>query len=237
MGKFNGKGSYSQLQSMRARLRKASCMNDDAYDEVAHLDEPPPPAMPASGEDSLSLRPSSSSSSSSGIAIQRDGETYEQLQSAFFARLPAELRRMIYRALWRSSNPLMKMHVHAACDGVRLTTTPCQYAPAATYSTRDDDADPMRTDPWPGWKGRNQPPRWFWHAWGLRLRWGPHWKCQAAAMLDWKAKGDGTCVDLKRGQDGWLKVFLCCRRMSVGPYPPPPPNKEPRLSCLLGHGG
>lgn len=107
----------------------------------------------------------------------------------------------------------MKTHIHAAYDSARLTTTPCQYTPSATYSTRDDEADPMQTDPWPGWRGKNQPPRWFWHAWGLRLRWGPHWKCQEAAMLDWKTRGDGTCVDLRGKKGGWMGIFLSCRQM------------------------
>ena len=76
----------------------------------------------------------------------------------------------------------------------------------------------MRTDPWPGWRGRNQPPRWFWHAWGLRMRWGsPHWKCQAEAMLSWRARADGTCADEKglagSGSSSYLSVFLTSRRV------------------------
>ena len=73
----------------------------------------------------------------------------------------------------------------------------------------------MRTDPWPGWRGRNQPPRWFWHAWGLRMRWGsPHWKCQAEAMLSWRARADGTCADERGlGSSSYLPVFLTSRRV------------------------
>lgn len=132
MVRCNGKGSHSQLQSMRARLRKASCMNDDAFDDDAPDDQLPHP-QPAVADPTPDLEQ------------QRDdgGESYEQLQSAFFARLPAEVRRMIYRAVWRSSNPLMKMHLHACCDGPRLTATACRYVPKADYSTRDDEVDPM----------------------------------------------------------------------------------------------
>lgn len=151
MGKFNGKGSYPQLQSMRARLRRASCMNDDSYDacDAREEEEPPPhPSQSTTTRPSGEQRPPQSwqQQHQQQQQQQRDGndrEPDEQLQSAFFTRLPAEVRRMIYEALWRSDNPLMKMHVHACCDGARLTTTPCQYAPAATYSTRDDEVDPM----------------------------------------------------------------------------------------------
>lgn len=143
----------------------------------------------------------------------RSSKPNQQLQSPFFSTLPVELRRLIYTELFRSTNPLMKMHLHAAYDGARLGITPCHYLPSATYSTRDDAVDPMRTDPWPGWRAKNQPPRWFWHAWGLRLRWGPHWKCQDAEMMKWKARSDGTCVDLRGKDGGWLGMFLSCMRM------------------------
>lgn len=71
------------------------------------------------------------------------GQPDSQLQSAFFARFPAEVRRMIFEALWRIDNPLMKMHVYASHDGAKLMTAPCHYEPAATFSTRDDEVDPM----------------------------------------------------------------------------------------------
>lgn len=231
-----GKGLYRRpRQSVKKcpLLRKASsCLNDASYDEekdVASVTDdittatttttsPQPRPFKIPRRSSLS---SSSVSSSSHQAVQPPSATRTathakpspQPQSPFFTNLPVEIRRLIYDQLFRSTNSLMKMHIHAACDGARLTTTPCQYHPSATYSTRDDEADPMQTDPWPGWRGRNQPPRWFWHAWGLRLRWGPHWKCQAAAMLDWKTREDGTSVDLKGRRGGWMGMFLSCRQM------------------------
>lgn len=206
-----------------ALLRKASqmsCLNDASYyddeDVAEHSDDmttatttttSPPYPRPVQLSRHLSTGPAKPNN--------------KQPQSLFFTHLPLEIRRLVYAQLFGATNPLMKMHVHAACDGAHLTTTPCRYVPAATYSTRDDArdddaaaADPMQTDPWPGWRGRNQPPRWFWHAWGLRLRWGPHWTCQAAAMRDWEARADGTSVDF-RGQRGlgWMGMFLTCRQM------------------------
>lgn len=149
------------------------------------------------------------------------------MQSAFFNRLPLEVRRMVYTHVWRLSNPTLALHIHAACDGARLTHTSCcttttttsapsSSCPPSVQETREEEEDdPMRTDPWPGWRGRNQPPRWFWHAWGLRMRWGsPHWKCQAEAMLYWRAKADGTCTDKKGSRtSGYLPLFLTSRRV------------------------
>lgn len=260
MGKLNGKGGYPQLQSMRARLRKASCMGDDCYDDddargAGDEGEPGSHLQPHLHATAAAMM-TASAFGEAGDAQRRQQQQYaqlggrepsEQLSSAFFARLPAEVRRMIYEAVWRSDNPLMKMHIHARCDGPQLMTTPCQYARGPMISTRDDEADPMyvspcrgchmelclkmgrcwgqrslschvntrrrQTDPWPGWRGKNQPPRWFWHAWGLRLRWGAHWKCQASAMMYWNTRHDGTSEDLRRQKGGWMGVFLCCRRM------------------------
>lgn len=208
MGRFNGRNSHSQLSHMRARLRKASCLSDDAYEDQAECTQPQAIASSSHSIDVSSLHPARKE------AMSAEEEPEEQLQSAFFNCLPIELRRMVYTSLFTTFNPHLKMHLHACHDSARLTITPCLYIPSATFSTRDDEVDPMRTDPWPGWRGKNQPPRWFWHAWGLRLRWGPHWKCQAATMGEWKARGDGTCEDLRTGRGpGWLGMFLTCRRM------------------------
>lgn len=208
MGKSTAKSSFSQVQSMRARLRKASCMSDESYedDNLPHGPLHLQPWAPTSRLEAAACPPASQRRSN-------NGQIDDQLESALFTKLPVELRRMIYTELWRSSNPLMKMHIHGSANGPKLVPTPCQYEPKATFSTRDDEVDPMRTDPWPAWRSRNQPPRWFWHAWGLRLRWGVHWKCQAMAMLNWNPRVDGTCEDLS-GTDGrWLGCFLTCRKM------------------------
>ncbi|KAG8157956.1 hypothetical protein KVR01_012228 [Diaporthe batatas] len=237
--------SFERLHHVRARLRKASCMGSDTHDDpdhdedgvggdgdddtrIAHPfapDHSPPAPPPAS--DAQDAKPSSSRAmmDSTCHAVQLQ-EADPQIQSAFFNSLPPEVRRMVYTHVWRLSNPTLALHIHAACDGARLTHTPCcttttTSTPSSSCSlsvqeTREaEEDDPMRTDPWPGWRGRNQPPRWFWHAWGLRMRWGsPHWKCQAEAMLSWRARSDGTCADERGlGSSGYLPVFLTSRRV------------------------
>lgn len=32
-------------------------------------------------------------------------------------------------------------------------------------------------------------------------------------MMDWKARGDGTCADLRGRKGGWMGMFLSCRLM------------------------
>ncbi|KAH8774337.1 hypothetical protein F5883DRAFT_546637 [Diaporthe sp. PMI_573] len=229
--------SFERLHHVRARLRKASCMGSDTHDDVDHDedggddsdDEPrtahpfTPSHSPAPASDPQDAPSSSSAAEPASQAVQIQ-EPDPQSQSAFFNRLPPEVRRMVYTHVWRLSNPTLALHIHAACDGARLTHTPCcttTSLPSSSCSlsveeTREaEEDDPMRTDPWPGWRGRNQPPRWFWHAWGLRMRWGsPHWKCQAEAMLSWRARADGTCADERGlGSSGYLPVFLTSRRV------------------------
>lgn len=154
MGKLNGKGGYPQLQSMRARLRKASCMGDDCYDDDARGagDEGEPGSCLHPHSQPAAAMMTASAFGEAGAAQKQQQQQHahmggrepsEQLSSAFFARLPAEVRRMIYEAVWRSDNPLMKMHMHARCDGPQLMTTPCQYARGPMISTCDDEADPM----------------------------------------------------------------------------------------------
>lgn len=248
--------SFERLHHVRARLRKASCLgadthdgpghdedgggegSDDSDDETRHAHPFAPGQLSAPAPDGGDAASSSSQPESApqaqGIPIR---EADPQVQSAFFNRLPPEVRRMVYTHVWRLTNPTLALHIHAACDGARLTHTPCCTSTSSSSSSsssrsqsaqeargvavteagevEEDDDDPMRTDPWPGWRGRNQPPRWFWHAWGLRMRWGPpHWRCQAEAMLSWRAREDGTCAD-ERGlrPSGYLPVFLTSRRV------------------------
>lgn len=231
--------SFERLHHVRARLRKASCMSADSHDDLSHDEDggddsddeqrsahPFAPGQPSASTEEPRGAPSSSlipESASEAVPVQ---EADPQLQSAFFNRLPPEVRRMVYTHVWRLSNPTLALHIHVACDGARLTHTPCCTTTSSShwsspYSMSEQEAreaeedDPMRTDPWPGWRGRNQPPRWFWHAWGLRMRWGsPHWKCQAEAMLSWRARADGTCADERGlGSSSYLPVFLTSRRV------------------------
>lgn len=246
--------SFERLHHVRARLRKASCLgadthdgpghdedgggdgSEDSDDETRHAHPFAPGQPPAPAPDGGDAASSSSQPESAAAQAVPNRETDPQAQSAFFNRLPPEVRRMVYTHVWRLTNPTLALHIHAACDGARLTHTPCCTTTTITSSSSPsrsqeateetgaeagaeaedlDDDDPMRTDPWPGWRGRNQPPRWFWHAWGLRMRWGPpHWRCQAEAMLSWRAREDGTCAD-ERGlrPSGYLPVFLTSRRV------------------------
>lgn len=214
MAKLIRPRSTERLHYVRSRLRKASCMNNHN----------------ACGDDSDELpRPHASSnlSPSNGTQLVEEAKNPypvpgpsqlspqvdmdDQCSSAFFTCLPPEIRRMIYIEVWRASDDTMKLHIHGGSDGPRLDHTPCRCSAA---ESRLDDEDPMRMDSWPGWRGRNQPPRWFWHAWGLRLRWGAHWRCQADAMLAWKTREDGTCVDVRSLRRGsYMDVFLTCKRV------------------------
>lgn len=242
--------SFERLHHVRARLRKASCMGSDTHDDLdpdeggggddsdddtrtAHpFSSATNHSAPALAPDVQEAEPSSSTMDSSSQPVVQLQDADPQMQSAFFNRLPPEVRRMVYTHVWRLSNPTLALHIHAACDGARLTHTPCCTTTTTTTTTvshssslsvqeetsgEAEEDDPMRTDPWPGWRGRNQPPRWFWHAWGLRMRWGsPHWKCQAEAMLSWRARADGTCADeraLGMGSSSYLPVFLTSRRV------------------------
>lgn len=226
--------SFERLHHVRARLRKASCIGSDTHNDLDHDEDggddsddetrnahpfAPSQSSPAPASD---VQDAPSAAAEPAVHIIREADP--QLQSAFFNRLPPEVRRMVYTHVWRLSNPTLALHIHAACDGARLTHTPCCCTTLASTSTSTpsqqeaEEDDPMRTDPWPGWRGRNQPPRWFWHAWGLRMRWGsPHWKCQAEAMLSWRARADGTCADEKGLAGGssssYLPVFLTSRRV------------------------
>ncbi|KAG6364045.1 hypothetical protein INS49_009148 [Diaporthe citri] len=225
--------SFERLHHVRARLRKASCLTADAHDDVSQDEDSggysddeqrrahpfAPGQSPApTGDAQGASPPSSTPAAPQAVPVQ---EADPQAQSAFFNRLPPEVRRMVYTHVWRLSNPTLALHIHAACDGARLTHTPCCTTPSPPGLMSVEEAgeaeedDPMRTDPWPGWRGRNQPPRWFWHAWGLRMRWGsPHWKCQAEEMLSWRARADGTCADERGlGSSGYLPVFLTSRRV------------------------
>ncbi|KAI7778981.1 hypothetical protein LA080_001498 [Diaporthe eres] len=225
--------SFERLHHVRARLRKASCMTADTNDDPSNDEDGgdysddeqrsahpfAPGQLPAPTADAQDA-PSSSSMPESAPQAVPIQEADPQAQSAFFNRLPPEVRRMVYTHVWRLSNPTLALHIHAACDGARLTHTPCCTTPSPSPMSEQEareaeEDDPMRTDPWPGWRGRNQPPRWFWHAWGLRMRWGsPHWKCQAEAMLSWRARADGTCADERGlGSGGYLPVFLTSRRV------------------------
>lgn len=211
---------------MRARWRRACCLNTDSYEEQPPEDEPPRPwaAAPAASKH----RPGRAAAVPARPAAAKGAGATEpspQLQSRFFAALPLEVRRMVYAALWRGPrHPLPKLHIHSRQDDASLVNTPCVYEPSATCSTRGDDFDAMQLDANMGWSIL-RPPWWYWQAYALRMEWAVHWKCQAAVMdrdcvleLD-----DNNCAffpffqDLRRPDVKWLGCFLVCRKMWVLP--------------------
>lgn len=211
MAKLAPPKSNERMHYFRSRLRKASCMNDDDSDGDHSDDDLPPPRPSSSLSPSpIPEEPIASSLQTPRLKINPD-DMDQQHQCAFYTRLPPEIRRMIYTGVWCTSNDTLKLHIHAASDESKLTHTPCK---CSSVQSSLEEEDPMQMDSWPGWGGKNQPPRWFWHALGLRMRWGAHWRCQADAMTAWKTTDDGTCVDerdLRRAS--YLNVFLTCKKM------------------------
>lgn len=147
----------------------------------------------------------------------------QQAASAFFAQLPLEIRRIIYRHTWRGylkqrrvspSSPGSDLRLHIYSDGsVRssLGHTRCRVHPGAPAQE-----DPWVTAPWP-WPvdarlaaPDRMPPRWFWAAWVMRLNWGRHWKCQHAIQKRW----DPATGEAQRAEKApFLPVWLTCKKM------------------------
>lgn len=187
---------------------------------------PPQPSTAAPAPKQKAAVPSIPSPSSPSLNPKSEHSpiiTNSQPASAFFATLPPEVRRLIYASLFRSSNPLMKMHLHNSPnrpgeDRSRLMTTACCYVPTATYSTQDDKRDPDLIFPGMSRERRKARPRWVVHACELRKRWGVHWNCQAAVMAHWNWRPQ---EDWERSYDeertvthgGWMGCFLTCRKM------------------------
>lgn len=196
----------------RRRLRRAAFKlknHDDTAGEDSGDHLPPPEPSPELSTPPVQGHETSPSGSPAG-QIRQDNRN-EQLESALFSRLPLEIRRMIYTRVWLGLNETMKMHIHASSKGPKLAHTRCK---CSTEESGREETDPMQLADWPGWRGKNQPPKWFWHAWGLRLRWGAHWKCQADAMLAWKPAEYESSDDLGGlWSSDFLYVFLTCKRM------------------------
>lgn len=236
-----------QPSSTSKRLRPASmrkCLNNDSDEEgntVPHEVELPY-RLRSSGFTASPSSTSPSSSASLNQASDANATSHKQLDSAFFAKLPLEVRRLIYTELWRSSNPLMKMHLHSSpptsdspsthdlpdspASDARLMATACHYAPTATYSTLRDKKDPVPTAPWETWNFMGfRAPAWLRHAWRLRSTWGVHWKCQAAVMAGARPSMGASHYNEGRAvtHGGLTGCFLTCKRMYV----------SQALHCLL----
>jgi hypothetical protein len=142
-----------------------------------------------------------------------DRSVVSQDASSLFARLPLEIRQLIYLQVWKAGLPLLRLHIHAADrDGGPLQHTVCIVGD-------DEKPGPDETydNPWPQWPRVIVPPR-IWWSWCLRLRWGRHWKCQEQVMLGWDPTGVG--MPRTAGKAGLLDVALTCKKMYlVGRYP------------------
>ncbi|KAK3353732.1 hypothetical protein B0T25DRAFT_456652 [Lasiosphaeria hispida] len=142
-----------------------------------------------------------------------------QDDSIFFSRLPLELRRQIYREVWRGylksrrvspSSPGSDLRLHIYTDGSgrgTLRHTQCKIHPG---SPGQDDAQVI--EPWPPFDRSNthMPPMWFWFAWVMRLHWDKHWKCQHAIMKRWDPL-TGNAKDAEPSP--FLPLFLTCKKM------------------------
>ncbi|AEO67323.1 uncharacterized protein THITE_2129247 [Thermothielavioides terrestris NRRL 8126] len=146
-----------------------------------------------------------------------------QSLSFFFGRLPLELRRLIYREVWKTylkprrmspSAPGTDLRLHIYRDrsaASSLTHTRCRVHPGEPI-----EEDTFATAPWPFATPQQgpstMPPRWFWEAWIMRLNWGRHWKCQYAVQKRWDPRA-GKGRPAKKAP--FLPLFLTCKRMYV----------------------
>ncbi|KAK4129867.1 hypothetical protein BT67DRAFT_266875 [Trichocladium antarcticum] len=175
--------------------------------------------------DSPSATPDSSSSSTPRKTTEAELESSadSQAASAFFAKLPLEVRRIIYRHVWAtylqqrrvsraSPGSDMGLHIYTDCSvRGRLAHTGCRAHPGAPAQE-----DAWVTAPWPfdgdGDAAGMEPPRWFWIAWVMRLNWGRHWKCQHAIQQRWDP---ATGTARPSGKAPFLPVWLACKKMHV----------------------
>ncbi len=148
--------------------------------------------------------------------IQRSANNQDM--SIFFSKLPLELRRQIYREVWRShlkaarrvsaSSTLasdLRLHIYTDGSGRTFRHTQCEIHPGAPGQ---DDARVI--EPWPFHSNNAQPPMWYWFAWVMRLHWDKHWKCQHAIMERWDPR-TGSAKEAERSP--FLPMFLTCKKM------------------------
>ena len=153
--------------------------------------------------------------------------------SAFFRKLPLELRQLIYAEIWnqylgshdndhshqkqqhQDGTPALgrlRLHIHSSePNSGPLTHTAC-----VVDADTPNSGDPKGIQPWPDWPGTEQnmplPPQWVWSAWCLRLRWGRHWQCQEKVMMRWNhSTGETDCVG--KEPSPFMPLFLSCKRM------------------------
>lgn len=171
---------------------------------------------------------------------QRDMETSADDQDIclFFSRLPLEIRRLIYREIWKgylestcsqvpmpirtSSGSLatqsltpslfstdLGLHIYTdESGGTKLGHTLCRVHECAPDQGRQNR---LSIQPWMYEEGR-RPPMWLWRAWVMRQHWNRHWKCQSAVMKRWNPD-TGTVQEAEPSP--FLPLFLTCKKMYV----------------------
>ncbi|KAK3935348.1 hypothetical protein QBC46DRAFT_51888 [Diplogelasinospora grovesii] len=145
----------------------------------------------------------------------------EQSGSIFFARLPLEIRQLIYREIWRGylkarrvspSSPGSDLRLHIYTDGsgrVTLGHTQCKIDPGAPSQEDAQVIQPFF--PFDTTTGQTlTPPMWFWLALVMRFHWDKHWKCQHAIMKRWDPQ-TGKAKEVERSP--FLPLFLTCKKM------------------------
>lgn len=135
-----------------------------------------------------------------------------------FAKLPLEIRRQIYRAVWESylrtchmspSTPGSSLRLHIYTDGSRPNSL--SHSQCVVPAGPRDDTDV--TDPWP-FDAHSapalMPPKWFWYACVMRLHWGKHGPCQHAHMRRWNPL-TGSVTPAEKSP--FLPLFLTCKKI------------------------
>ncbi|KAJ9137465.1 hypothetical protein NKR23_g9101 [Pleurostoma richardsiae] len=199
------------LLDVRARLRKFSGIQTHD-DQEAVVSAPGGPA--AAGVDEEDAAGSGFRMPPLRMSPEHlEESSHAQAVSPLFAKLPLEIRRMIYLEVWRSHlGPGMRMHIHAAAGARGLQHTTCVV---------DQPDNAVKEEPWslvplpPPAAGDEQAPDWFWWAWSLRLRWGVHWRCQEEIMRRWqRLDGNGRQPGVSATPTSpYLSVFLTCKRI------------------------
>ncbi|KAK3389912.1 hypothetical protein B0H63DRAFT_519147 [Podospora didyma] len=176
-------------------------------------------AVPQQEEDSSCPLAEASARVITPAQMEQSG-SLDQAASIFFAKLPLELRRKIYRSVWESylqpchvspSSPGSDLRLHIYADGARddrsvLSHGQCLVHPGALG--QDDD---QAIEPWALARDHNlAPPMWFWLALVRRLQWGRHWSCQEKVMRRW----DPITGNITPGEKSpFLPLFLTCKKI------------------------
>ena len=153
---------------------------------------------------------------------QMQTTTDDQKTSALFARLPLEIRRLIYLEVWRdyvrscrqsggddNANSDSDLRLHLYTDSLKqgaFCHTTC-----LLHKGSPPEEDGQVIEPWPfNTTQTSAPPMWYMLSWVRRLHWDTHWKCQSAIMKQWDPT---TGSAAPREENPFLPVFLACKKM------------------------